>query len=333
MDQTWARRTAGAALQRYGLHDADLQFVKFRENWVFRATCDGADYAVRLHRPGLHTAEAVGTELAYLSALQQRGFPVPEPVRTTDGELICAVEDGPGGTVLVCVMRWVVGGRQLGDAGAAFDGSSPITPEDLHRVGQLAGALHNHLTELGRLPGFDRDAWDGPGLLGAQALWGDPLALPALSAPDRELLSGAVDRLAADLADLGDGPDVYGVIHADLTPENVLVRGSEFVVIDFDDFGEGWHLFELATVLFFFRPHPRFAEFVDAVVSGYRTQRELDDRQLAHWTGMLLARGLTYLGWAAARPGEETAAWIAEEVVPVVVALAQEYLAERAELV
>lgn len=333
MDEQEARRIAGLALARYGLHDVDLHFVKFRENWVFRAECAGEEFAVRLHRPGLHSVVEVRTELAYLEALQQRGFPVPEPVQTRDGELICSVDDDRGSPVLVDVLRWVVGAAPLGDAGEAFDGTSPLTPDDFHRLGHLAATLHNHTAELGRLPGFSRAAWDGAGLLGEQPLWGDPRALSVLTAADRDVLGEAMARLTADLAALGVGSDVYGVIHADFTPENILVRGEELVLIDFDDFGEGWHLFELATILFFFRPHPRFAEFLDAMIAGYRTQRELDDRQLALWTGMLLARGLTYLGWAAERPGEETSEWIAEQVVPVVLALAREYLAERAELV
>ncbi|MQA34414.1 phosphotransferase enzyme family protein [Modestobacter roseus] len=333
MDEQAARRIARAALVRYGLDEVDLHFVKFRENWVFRAECGGESFALRLHRPGLHSVVEIQSELSYLEALQQRGFPVPEPVQTRDGQLICAIDAGDGGTVLVDVLRWVEGAAPLGDAGAAFDGTSPLTPQDFHRVGALAGTLHNHLAELGRLPGFSRAAWDGEGLVGERALWGDPLALPVLSAADRELLAGAIARLATDLTALGDGPDVYGVIHADLTPENILVRGDELVLIDFDDFGEGWHLFELATILFFYRPHPRFPDFVDAVIAGYRTQRPLDDRQVRLWPGMLLARGLTYLGWAAERPGEETSVWLGEHVVPVVLNLARDYLSEHRELV
>jgi Ser/Thr protein kinase RdoA (MazF antagonist) len=330
IDEQAARRIAHVALTRYGLDDVDLHFVKYRENYVFRAECGGEAFAVRLHRPGLHSVAEVRTELAYLHALRQLGFPVPEPVQTRDGELICLVADGTGGEVQVDLLRWVAGASPLGDVGEALDGTSRLTPEDFHRLGIMAATLHNHTERLGRLPGFSRAAWDVAGLVGEHALWGDPLALHVLSAADRALLTGAVACLAADLVELGTGPDVYGVIHADLTPENILVRDEELVLIDFDDFGEGWHLFELATVLFFYRPHPRFPEFVDAVIAGYRTQRSLDARHLRLWTGMLLARGLTYLGWAAQRRGEETSAFVSEHVTPVVLALAQDFLSERA---
>jgi Ser/Thr protein kinase RdoA (MazF antagonist) len=333
IDEQQARRIAHAALRRFGLHDVGLHFVKYRENYVFRAECGGESFAVRLHRQGLHSLSEIRTELAYLDALRRRGFAVPETVQTSDGELICTVDDGTGGELHVDVQRWISGAAPLGDCGEAFEGTSQLTAEHFHQLGAMAADLHNHTEELGRLPGFTRAAWDLEGLVGEEPLWGDPLTLHVLSTADRELLAAAMARLATELTELGTDPAVYGVIHADFTPENILVRDEELVLIDFDDFGEGWHLFELATILFFYRPDPRFAEFADAVMAGYRTQRCLDERQLRVWDGMLLARGLTYLGWAAARPGEETSAFVAEDVAPVVLHLAQDFLSQRAETV
>jgi len=333
LDETVARRVMHEALRCYALDGAALHFVKYRENYVFRAERGGESFAVRLHRRGLHPVSAVQTELDYLVALRERGFPVAEPLRTTAGEVVCQVADDAGAEYLVDVQRWVDRAVPLGDIGEAFDGTSRLEPSQFHRLGQLAADLHNHTQQLGRLPGFARAAWDQAGLMGEKALWGDPLELELLSAGDRVVLSDAVVRLTSELAALGTGPEVYGVIHADFTPENVLVRGDEFVLIDFDDFGEGWHLFELATIAFFYLPHPRFDEYVDAAVAGYRTRRRLGEDQLRVWTGMLMARGLTYLGWAAERGGDDTAEFITEQVMPVVIALARQYLSDRTQLV
>jgi Ser/Thr protein kinase RdoA (MazF antagonist) len=333
IDEQDARRIAHAALRRFDLHDVDLHFVKYRENYVFRAECRGESFAVRLHRQGLHSLAEVETELAYLNALRRRGFAVPETVQTADGEHICTIDDGVAGEVHVDVQRWITGAAPLGDCGEAFGCSSQLTAEHFHQLGAMAAGLHNHTEQLGRLPGFTRAAWDLEGLVGERPLWGDPLALHVLSTEDRQLLATAMARLATELTELGTDPAVYGVIHADFTPENILVRGEELVLIDFDDFGEGWHLFELATILFFYRPDPRFPEFAEAAMAGYRTQRSLDERQLRVWDGMLLARGLTYLGWAAARPGEETSTFVAEDVAPLVLEMAQDFLSQRAETV
>jgi Ser/Thr protein kinase RdoA (MazF antagonist) len=329
VDEVTARAVVTEALVSYGLAGAELHFVKYRENHVFRAELDGRSYAVRLHRRGVHSTASIQTELAYLVALADRGFPVPELTHTTAGDVVCLVRSGEV-VYQVDVQHWVAGAVPLGDIGEAFDGSSALTPEDFHRLGQMAGELHNHTEVVGRIPGYTRASWDVDGLVGESALWGDPFDLGALTSADRAALAGAVARLRADLTTLGTGPDVFGVIHADFTPENILRRGDDHVLIDFDDFGEGWHLFELATVLFFYLPHPRYAEFCDSLFAGYRTRRPLGAGQLRLWTGMLLARGLTYLGWAAARPGDDTSTFIAQEVVPVVLSLGQQFLAEPA---
>ncbi len=39
----------------------------------------------------------------------------------------------------------------------------------------------------------------------------------------------------------------FGMIHADLDPANVLVQDGRVTLIDFDDAGYGWHLYELAS--------------------------------------------------------------------------------------
>ena len=100
---------------------------------------------------------------------------------------------------------------------------------------------------------------------------------------------------------------------------------GQMVLIDFDDFGEGWHLFDLATVLFFFQPHPLYDNYREALLEGYGSVRPFPDGFLQPWDLMLLARGLTYLGWAASRRGDEAAEFIVERVVPVVLGLAQNY--------
>jgi len=324
-----ARLVVRSALSHFALDDADLHFVKYRENYVFRAELGTEAYAVRLHRFGLRTASEVATELDYLVALHARGFSVPEPVTTSSGELVCHIEGEGGIDLLVDVQKWVDGAVPLGDIGEAFGGTSTLDPDEFYRLGQMAADLHNHMTTLGHLPGFSRAAWDCDGLLGPRALWGDPLRLAALTTRERDILETAIETLTERLGRLGRTPDVYGVVHADFTPENILVRGDERVLIDFDDFGQGWFLFELATILFFYRPHPRYEEYLHAVVAGYRSRRALSESESELLTGMILARGLTYLGWSADRRRDDTAEFIAEHVRPVVVGIAEEFLSER----
>ena len=327
MDSETAARTVRGILKIYGFEETSrIELVKYRENHVFRLTRPtGASYAVRLHRQGYRTDAEIETELAYLDVLADLGLGVPEVVRTLDSDLMCWVRDESGSDVQIDVQRWIEAARPLGDIAEALEGKEGLGALDFRQLGELTARLHRSTAAIGRLPGFQRAAWDAEGLAGEAPLWGSPLALEGLSADDVSLLTSAQARLKRDLDALETSADRYGVIHADLTPENVLVQDRRMYVIDFDDFGEGWHLFDLATILFFYQRHPLYAAYRQALFDGYNSVRKMPACFLDAWDTMLLARGITYLGWAAERPGDDVSTFIAEHVAPIVLDLARRY--------
>ena len=86
------------------------------------------------------------------------------------------------------------------------------------------------------------------------------------------------------LSRLPTGPSTYSMIHADLHPRNLVVNGERLHIIDFDDAGFGWHMYELAVGVFDFRDHPLVAETA-ALLPLF-----------------LLVRTLALIGWFADRP-------------------------------
>ncbi|KIQ18443.1 phosphotransferase enzyme family protein [Rhodococcus sp. MEB064] len=310
-----------SALVEYGL-TGPVHLVKYRENHVFRLTNDRGDFAVRLHRAHYNDGAAIESELHLLRSLDQAGFSVPKVIDTKNGELFTSVRNGDVHQY-VSVLEWVPEATPLGSIESGFDGSSTITPNAFRRCGELAGRLHNHLAGHTTITGDKRQAWDYEGLVGEHAIWGDPFELSEVT-PVRDILDEASEALRAHLTSIGKTSTNYSVIHADMTPENILVADSTMTLIDFDDFGSGWHAFELATLLFWFQRHHKFSEFRDAAVSGYASTRGvIDDHMIA---AMLFARGMTYLGWAARRRGDETAEFIAAQLVSQVVDNARDYL-------
>lgn len=314
------------ALTAYGLADADVQLVKYRENFVFRVHHKSGDFAARLHRPNYNSARAISAELELLGLLEDAGFNVPGVIKTTSGDLLTTVEHS-GAEQTVSVLTWVPDATPLGDIESAWAGTSSLTADSFRQAGELAGALHNFLAGLPPAAGHDRPAWDYEGLVGKHAVWGSPFALHEIE-DSRSVIADAVAELGRHLEMVGKTPENYSVIHADLTPENILVSGDQLVLIDLDDFGAGWHAFEMATLLFWFQRHPRYEELKEAALSGYASKRSSIDEGLL--AGMLLARGLTYLGWAADRRGDETAEFIAENLVEQVTDNARSYLAATA---
>ncbi|WP_432536626.1 phosphotransferase enzyme family protein [Kineococcus arenarius] len=324
-----AEALARRALVAYGLPaDATLTFVKLRENCVFRVDVPGSAFAMRLHRPGYRSRAEVAAEVEFVRALANEGFPVADVVPDATGvHLFLATHDGL--EVVVDLQRWIDTPGGLDSAEAAFGGTSLLGAEDFHQIGELAARMHNASERLAAGRTFERVPWDLDGLLGATPLWGDPRALPALDDEQRRVLDGVIAHLTQVLTCYGAMPGVYGPIHADFTPENLLRTPAGLVVIDFDDCGDGWHLFDLATALFWYLPHPRYPAYREALIRGYRSVRPLDDDALDLLEDFLTARGLTYLGWAATRPETEAAGFIAAEVLPLVLRLARERLAAR----
>jgi Ser/Thr protein kinase RdoA (MazF antagonist) len=132
-----------------------------------------------------------------------------------------------------------------------------------------------------------------------------------------------------DLSAFGTSADRYGLIHADLVPENILVDGDALQVIDFDDAGYGWHLFEIATSLYFIRRDAIYVQARDAVIDGYRRHRNLSEEHLALLPMFLAARGTTYLGWVHTRAGEPVAAEMIPALIELATAVAEDYLNGR----
>lgn len=322
-----ARELAEVALAEFDLTaDSEISFVKYRENHVFRVDSpEGGSFALKLHRPGYQSDEGIRAELRHIRELRARGISVPEARSTRTGEL-CAVVTHRGHVRRVSVVEWIHDAEPSGDVGAAFTGEDEAAPEDFAAMGELLGRLHRVGEAMQTPPDFQRGAWDADGLAGPAPLWGDPLALSTLTAEQLAVLEDAMRRLRAELTELGTSPGIYGMIHGDSTPENVLQTPTGLMLIDFDDFGTGWYLFDLVTALFFHTPGPQYQVLKHALLKGYEKERTLSEGERGAWDQLMLGRALSYLGWAAERPGDEASLFIEQSVVPWVLQLARSYL-------
>jgi Ser/Thr protein kinase RdoA (MazF antagonist) len=128
-----------------------------------------------------------------------------------------------------------------------------------------------------------------------------------LTREDAFFLTSLRERLSEKLTAVSDDLD-YGLIHADIIRENVLVSESGIAIIDFDDCGFGWRLFDIATSLLRNRGEPHYPLIRRSLLEGYRSKRPLGEETLAHLPLFLLLRSLTYIGWVSARPEMPAAA-------------------------
>lgn len=308
---------AKQALPFWGLEGASIRLVAQRENAVFRLSHARGNFALRVHRADYRSRSELQSELAWMAVLGKAGLTVPHPVATLDGEPLAVVAGRA-----VDLLHWV-SGVQLGTTGQGIEVPDPVGT--IFKLGQTMGWLHNLSDGWERPAGFQRPSWDRAGLLGDAPLWGRFWENPALSGVQAQLLVRARDVAQARLQVLDRQLD-YGLIHADMLFENILVDGMCQCVIDFDDGGFGYRLFDLATTALRLEGLPQEAGLQRALLAGYRNERVLDETELPLF---VMLRALSYVGWIATR--RDVPNWDARQktAIKVATAKAAQYLAEE----
>lgn len=225
----------------------------------------------------------------------------------------------------VDLFDWVEG-QQLG----SLENGMGEDRENIQRIyqtlGQCAADLHNQAGHWPLPQGFERHAWDLEGLVGETPFWGRFWELDALTDEQRQLILTARKSIRRELDQYGRNSENYGLIHADFVPENLLVDGEHVRLIDFDDAGFGWHMFELATALYFIQDERHYDCAQSALLAGYQAHRPLKPRDLATLPLFLAARGFTYLGWVQSRQETETARDLTPRLVQLACDSARRYL-------
>lgn len=285
-----------AALQRWGLEGAPCKLVAARENRVFRVEARGGDLALRLHRKGYRSRAEILSELQWQAALGDSGastptlsLSLPQPRPTLDGEL-CIGIDG----LHISMVTWL-DGTPMGRDGRLSNLQHP--EQAFHSLGQTMARLHELSDRWTPPADFKRPVWNIEGLLGDDALWGRFWQNPTLTAAQAQQLLHARDNAREQLTALAPRLD-YGLIHADLVPENVLLHQGRPQLIDFDDAGFGFRLFELATTVNRAWRDDASGALAGAVLEGYQSVRAIDLSPLPLFRAV---RAFTYLAWIIPR--------------------------------
>ncbi len=305
--------------------DTRLDLLAISENATFRATGTGArDMVFRVHRPGYHSRAEISSELAWIEALRVAGnIAIPHPIPLRDGSLIADIDDA--GT-----------DRQV----VAFEfipGKEPAEGDDLAswfgHLGAINAGLHHHARTWARPRGFTRKVWNFDTMLGRRRLWGDWRAAVGLDAPGRAVLERTVAVLEEELKRIGEDEGDFGLIHADLRLANLLVDGDRLTLIDFDDCGFSWFLYDFAAAISFIEHEPYVDDLLKAWVEGYRTRMPLSDARAAQIPLFVMLRRILLTAWIASHAETPTAQSLGAAYTRGTVELAEGFLSRQPRLV
>ena len=268
--------------------DSHVRLLSLSENAVYfvEDTVGNQRFIVRVHRTGYNTKSEIESELIWLKTLgDETKVKLPAPILGHSGGFI---QDLPSGTSAV-----------------AFDfinGRHPTSEDDilitLNYLGATAAQFHRHARGWARPPGFTRKIWDFPHCLGSAAIWGDWRDAPGLSATNIMYLESIVSTLKTRLESFGCGPDRFGLVHGDMKLANVLISDDGLHVLDFDDCGYCWFLYDYGCAMTGLDVGSAADARTQAWISGYRQVADLsrDDEEMLP-TFSLLRRFLT-MAWA-----------------------------------
>lgn len=313
---------AQTALPVYGLNpDSAVTMINHSENTTFRIDdpATGRRTALRVHRNDYHTKHGIHSELAWMKALREEaGVITPTPIPSPDNALINTLK-APALRPRHCVLF------------EFLDGVEPAEDELLEPfgvLGEVSGRIHRH-SEGWRIPdNFERLRWDFEHMLGGSPYWGDWKEAPALDAARIALIERQVAVIKRRLEAFGQAPNRFGLVHADLRLANLLIHNGTTQVIDFDDCGISWHLYDLATALSFIEERPDVPELIDAWVTGYRKVHDLGAEDVAEIPTFLMVRRTIILAWMGSHSQTDLALDLGADYTAVSCELAEKYLTE-----
>jgi Ser/Thr protein kinase RdoA (MazF antagonist) len=288
---------AHMACQLYGLPDTGkVTLINLSENATYKIeVADGGCWALRIHRHGYHGKTAIASELQWLMDLRKAGVvTTPKPVAGLDGELIQTLThprmQHPRHIVL---FDW--------EQGAEPDMSQNLI-EPFKTLGEAAARMHLHVRQWQRPAWFNRFTWDFESSLGdAAPHWGRWRNGMGVGPDAQKLFGRTVDVIGKRLAHYGKSPERFGLVHGDLRLANLLIIGGEVKVIDFDDCGFSWFMYDAATPVSFYEHEPQVPELIEAWKEGYRRISPLADADAAEIPTFIMLRRLLLVAWIGTR--------------------------------
>lgn len=277
--------------------DASIRLLNVSENATFAVddARGGRALVVRVHRRAYHAADEIRSEIAWIDALRRDAIvDTPEPLRGADGEAL-QILTSPAGLAdrHAVAFAFAPGSEPVSDAGL---------PGWFRRLGSLTARMHGHARSWAPPASFRRKTWDFEAMFGRHKLWGDWRSGVGLDANGAALIERALALVRLRLEQFGASPQQFGLIHADLRLANLLVDEPHLRVIDFDDCGLSWHLYDFAAAVSFFEHEPIVTILKDAWVEGYRAVSRLPQEDVDEMPVFVAMRRFLLVAWVASHP-------------------------------
>ena len=232
------------AVMLYGLDNASFQIsgIGFdTANMLFFVDAKNARFTLRLHRAGTSIHE-IRSKIYWLQALWNKGrVKTLSPVPGRDGEMIQCLSPSDLPPRYATLYNWIPG-ETLHTLPTREKTSGLI-----RHLGTMVGRMH-HVSETLELqhwftrPRYDID-WITSKIEKALERGHTDASATELAKP-----SALPSRFSQFIEEHGEGGDVFGLIHSDLEPHNIITSDGHPCPIDVMEFGFGYYLWDILTL-------------------------------------------------------------------------------------
>ena len=230
---------AKVAVRSYEFNDVSFRIsgVGFDfANMLFFLDTEDARFTLRIYRAGT-SIDKIRSEVYWLKALWNNGqIKTLSPVPGRDGEMIQSISPNDLPSRYATVYDWIPG-----------ETLAEKTPELIRNLGTMVGRMH-HVSETLELPQwFTRPRYDidSVTLKIEAALESDHTDA---SAEEFAKLSSLSSRCSQFVTEQGEGRNVFGLIHSDLEPHNIIISDGQPCPIDIVEFGFGYYISDILTL-------------------------------------------------------------------------------------
>lgn len=283
----------------FGPH-IQVEYFMYSENYTY-LLCDGQGKRIGIvcvHRPGYHTVQELHDEFVWMTEIREEtAVRVPRVYEDAGGNLLRALAlPGGRGIYYYTVMEFLPG--------------KPVesTPEGYtaklaEAVGEMTAQLHvQSCARTKTRAGLYCFHWDTDTLLGPQARWGN-FSLGAGCQEWQMLLEKTAQKIKERLLTYPRDDKTFFLIHADLHGGNLMQDKDDIALIDFDDCGYSWFLYDLGA--FLSHQNDQLDMLAHHWCQGYEKVRPLRNIDLDMLSTFVLLRRLVRLGWLATRANND----------------------------
>ena len=297
-----------------------IRLINVSENLTYLIEGSGNFKSIlRVHRPGYRTDLEIMSELSWLDQLQSENLiATPSIIRGRDGARIQKILSPTTGKTLNLVMFEFVAGCHP---------KENLDQIDLFQaLGQMAATLHQQVHRWIKPKDFYRPHWNLASILGENPVWGKWQSAPKVTAEITAVLNKAENLLTNRLSAIGKSNQNYGLIHADMRLANILLSRNQLTLIDFDDCGFGWFLYDFAASVSFIETHPRLNDFKQAWLHGYRGIQPISKGEEDLLDSFIMLRRLALLAWVGSHSESDEPKHLAPFFARETAEIAESYL-------